>query len=41
MTFFKVMNGEVRRDMTLKNARGGEEKLNKIYTVCGKKADGG
>ncbi len=37
MTFFKVMNGEVRRDMTLKNARGGEEKLNKIYTVCGKK----
>ncbi len=37
MTFFKVMNGEVRRDMVLKNARGGEEKLNKIYTMCGKK----
>jgi len=37
MTYFKVMNGTVKRDMTLKNARGGEEKLNKIYTMCGKK----
>ncbi len=37
MTYFKVMNGTVKRDMTLKNARGGEEKLAKIYTVVGKK----
>ncbi|MBR5538309.1 MAG: elongation factor G [Clostridia bacterium] len=37
MTYFKVMNGSIKRDMTLKNARGGEEKLNKIYTMCGKK----
>ena len=37
MTYFKVMNGSVKRDMTLKNARGGEEKLAKIYTVVGKK----
>ncbi|MBQ9429677.1 MAG: elongation factor G [Clostridia bacterium] len=38
MTFFKVMNGELRRDMVLKNARTGtDEKINKIYTVCGKK----
>ncbi|MBE6679960.1 MAG: elongation factor G [Ruminococcaceae bacterium] len=37
MTYFKVMSGTVKRDMTLKNARGGEEKLAKIYTVVGKK----
>ncbi len=37
MTYFKVMNGSIKRDMTLKNANGTEEKLNKIYTVCGKK----
>ncbi len=37
MTYFKVMNGTVKRDMTLKNANGGEEKLAKIYTVVGKK----
>jgi len=37
MTYFKVMNGSVQRDMTLKNANGTEEKLAKIYTICGKK----
>lgn len=37
MTYFKVMNGEVKRDMVLKNNRVGEEKLAKLYTVCGKK----
>ena len=37
MTYFKVMNGEVKRDMVLKNNRGGEEKLAKLYTMCGKK----
>lgn len=37
MTYFKVMNGSVKRDMTLKNANGTDEKLAKIYTVCGKK----
>ena len=37
MTYFKVMNGSVKRDMVLKNANGTEEKLAKIYTVCGKK----
>ena len=37
MTYFKVMNGSIKRDMTLKNANGTDEKLAKIYTVCGKK----
>ena len=37
MTYFKVMNGTLKRDTVLKNARGGEEKFNKIYTMCGKK----
>ncbi len=37
MTYFKVMNGTVKRDMVLKNSSGGEEKLNKIYTLVGKK----
>lgn len=38
MSFFKVMNGSVKRDMTLKNNTTGEnEKLAHIYTVRGKK----
>ncbi len=38
MSFFKVMNGTVKRDMTLTNARTGDnEKLAHIYTVRGKK----
>ena len=37
MTYFKVMNGTVKRDMVLKNANGTDEKLAKIYTLCGKK----
>ena len=37
MTYFKVMNGSIKRDMTLKNANGTDEKLAKIYTLCGKK----
>ncbi|MBR4288787.1 MAG: elongation factor G [Clostridia bacterium] len=37
MSFFKVMNGSVKGDLTLKNARTGDsEKLGKIYTVRGK-----
>ncbi|MBR3837389.1 MAG: elongation factor G [Clostridia bacterium] len=37
MSFFKVMNGTVKGDLTLKNVRtGGTEKLGKIYTVKGK-----
>ncbi len=37
MSFFKVMNGTVKGDLTLKNARSGDtEKLGKIYTVKGK-----
>ncbi len=37
MSFFKVMNGTVKADLTLKNARTGDsEKLGKIYTVKGK-----
>lgn len=38
-SFFKVMNGELKKDMTLKNVtKGGEEeKFAKIYTICGKK----
>ena len=38
MSFFKVMNGSVRRDMTLRNnTTGDNEKLAHIYTVRGKK----
>ncbi len=38
MSFFKVMNGRIRRDMTLCNRTTGEnEKLSHIYTVKGKK----
>ena len=38
MSFFKVMNGSVRRDMTLRNTTTGDnEKLAHIYTIRGKK----
>ncbi len=38
MSFFKVMNGSVRRDMTLRNnTTGDNEKLAHIYTIRGKK----
>lgn len=38
MSFFKVMNGTVRRDMVLRNnTTGDNEKLAHIYTVKGKK----
>ena len=37
MSFFKVMNGTVKRDMTLKNLTNGtSEKMAHIYTVKGK-----
>ena len=37
-SFFKVMNGELKKDMTLKNVQtGATEKFAKIYTICGKK----
>lgn len=37
-SFFKVMNGELKKDMVLKNVTsGGSEKFAKIYTICGKK----
>ena len=38
MSFFKVMNGSVKRDQTLRNvATGDNEKLAHIYTMKGKK----
>jgi len=38
MSFFKVMNGELTKDMTLKNTTTGTlEKLNKIFILRGKK----
>ena len=38
MSFFKVMSGTVKRDMTLKNlTSGASEKMAHIYTVRGKK----
>ena len=38
MSFFKVMNGTVKKDWVLKNARtGGEEKLAHIYIMKGNK----
>ncbi len=38
MSFFKVMNGELTKDMTLRNTTtGANEKLNKIYIMRGKK----
>ena len=37
-SFFKVMNGELKKDMVLKNVTtGAEEKFSKFYTICGKK----
>ncbi len=38
MSFFKVMNGEVTKDITLRNTTtGASEKLNKIFIMRGKK----
>lgn len=38
MSFFKVMNGSLKKDMILKNTRTGDnEKFAHIYTVMGKK----
>ncbi len=38
MSFFKVMNGALTKDMTLRNTtNGGTEKLARIYTIRGKK----
>lgn len=38
MSFFRVMNGELKNDMTLKNMRSGSnEKFAHFYTICGKK----
>ncbi|MBR4296526.1 MAG: elongation factor G [Clostridia bacterium] len=38
MSFFKVMNGSLKKDMSLKNnTSGASEKIAKIYTVRGKK----
>ena len=38
VSFFKVMNGELKKDMVLKNTSTGQsEKFAKIYTICGKK----
>ncbi len=38
MSYFKVMNGELRKDMALRNVRtGATEKFNKIFMLRGKK----
>ncbi len=38
MSFFKVMNGDVKKDMVLRNTTSGQsEKLNKIFIMRGKK----
>ena len=38
MSFFKVMNGEIKKDMVLRNTTTGQqEKLNKIFILRGKK----
>ncbi|MBO5313587.1 MAG: elongation factor G [Clostridia bacterium] len=38
VSFFKVMNGELKKDMVLKNTSTGQsEKFSKIFTICGKK----
>ena len=38
VSFFKVMNGELKKDMVLKNVTTGvTEKFSKIFTICGKK----
>ena len=37
-SYFKVMSGELKKDMVLKNvSTGAQEKFAKIYTACGKK----
>ena len=41
-SYVKVLSGEITSDTTLVNARTGEtEKLGRLYTMCGKKSDGG
>ncbi|GHU36629.1 elongation factor G [Clostridia bacterium] len=37
MSYFKVMNGLLKRDMTLNNLSGGHEKFSHLYTLRGKK----
>ena len=38
MSFFKVMNGQVKKDMVLRNTTSGsQEKLNKLFILRGKK----
>ena len=38
MSFFKVMNGELKKDMVLKNTTtGASEKINKVFMLRGKK----
>jgi len=38
MSYFKVMNGDLSKDMTLRNTTtGASEKLNKLYIMRGKK----
>ncbi len=38
ISYFKVMNGELKKDMVFKNvATGATEKFSKFYVVCGKK----
>ena len=41
-SFVKVLSGSITPDMTMVNARTGDnEKLGRLYTMRGKKADGG
>ena len=38
MSYFKVMTGELTKDMVLNNlTTGGTEKISRMYTLCGKK----
>ena len=38
MSYFKVLNGSLKKDMTLRNTtNGGSEKMARIYTIRGKK----
>ena len=38
MSYFRVMSGELKKDMTLRNTTtGNTEKISKIYTLCGKR----
>lgn len=40
MSFFKVMNGEIKKDTTLYHLPSGEqEKIARLYMMCGKKAN--